>query len=89
MGVRGVEDLLDAMNMTGKAGDNDAFRCRGENMIDGWSEFTLGGGEPGDFSIGRVCQEQVNALIGKLGEMPQVGDSVIERELVHLEITSM
>ena len=48
-----------------------------------------GGGEAGHLGVGRVDQEQVHALLAQPGEGPQVGDPLVERELVHLEVAGV
>ena len=44
------------------------------------------GREAGHLGVGRVDQEQVDALVAEAGEAAQVGDPLVERELVHLEV---
>ena len=47
------------------------------------------GGEAGHLGVGRVGEEQVDALLAEPGERPQVGDALVERELVHLEVAGV
>ena len=49
----------------------------------------LGGGEAGHLGVGRVGEEEVDAFLAQPGEGPQVGDPLVERELVHLEVTGV
>ncbi len=45
--------------------------------------------KPGDVGVRRVGQEQVDALLAEPGERAQVGDAVVERQLVHLEVAGV
>ena len=47
------------------------------------------GGEAGDVGVGRVGQEEVDALFAEPGEGAQVGDALVERQLVHLEVAGV
>ena len=48
-----------------------------------------GGGEAGHLGVGRVGQEQVDALLAQPREGAQVGDAAVERQLVHLEVAGV
>ena len=87
--VRGVEHLLDAVHVAGEAGDDDPPRRGAEHLLDRRRQVALGGGEAGDLGVGRVGQEQVDALLAQPGERAQVGDPVVQRELVHLEVAGV
>ena len=89
MGGGGVEDLLDAVHVAGEAGHDDPPRCGAEDLVDRRGEVALGGGEPGDLGVGGVDEEQVDAFLAEAGERAQVGDSGVERELVHLEVAGV
>ena len=52
-------------------------------------ELALGGGEAGHLGVGGVDEEQVDALLAQPGEGAQVGDPLVERELVHLEVAGV
>ena len=45
--------------------------------------------KPGHLGVGRVGQEQVDALLAEPRERPQVGDAAVERQLVHLEVAGV
>ncbi|CAB4900696.1 unannotated protein [freshwater metagenome] len=45
--------------------------------------------ESGNVGIGRIGQEQVDALLAQTREGPQVGESPVQRQLVHLEVTGV
>ncbi|CAH0327150.1 hypothetical protein SRABI128_05814 [Microbacterium sp. Bi128] len=85
----GVENLLDAVHVRGEGRDDDALGGLPEQPVQGGPDFLLGGGEAGDVGIGRIRHEQVHAFFAQLGEVPEVGDAAIQRELVHLEVTGV
>ena len=47
------------------------------------------GREAGNVGVRRVGQEQVDALLAEPGERAQVGEAVVERQLVHLEVAGV
>lgn len=87
--VGGVQDLLDAVHMAGEAGDDDPARRGAHHLLDRRVQLTLGGRESGNFGVGGVGEEQVHALLAEAGEGAQVGDAIVERELVHLEVAGV
>ena len=44
------------------------------------------GVKPGHVGVGRVDEEQVDALLAEPRERAQVGEAAVERQLVHLEV---
>ena len=65
-------------------------RGRGaEDLLDRRGEVALGRREAGDLGVGGVGQEQVDPLLAQPGEAAQVGDPLVERELVHLEVAGV
>jgi hypothetical protein len=70
-------------------GDDDALGRLAEQPVQGGPDFLLGGGEARDVGIGRIRHEQVHAFFAQLGEVPEVGDAAIQRQLVHLEVTGV
>ena len=66
--VRGVEHLLDAVHVAGEAGHDDPPRRGAEDLLDRRRQVALGGGEAGDLGVGRVGQEEVDALLAQPGE---------------------
>ena len=45
--------------------------------------------KPGHLGVGRVGEEEVDALLPQPGERPQVGEPAVERQLVHLEVAGV
>ena len=87
--VGGVEHLLDAVHVAGKAGHHDPPRRRTEHLLDRRCQVALGDLETRDLGVGGVDEQQVDALLAEAGEGAQVGDPVVERELVHLEVAGV
>ena len=84
-----VEHLLDAVHVGGEAGHDDPLVALVEDPVEDRPDVALGGGEAGDLGVGRVGHEQVHALLAEPGEGAQVGDPVVQRELVHLEVAGV
>ena len=87
--VSGVEDLLDAVHVTGEAGHDHALRRGAEHLVDRRGQLLLRCREAGYLGVRRVGEEEVHALLGQPRERPQVGDATVQRELVHLEVTGV
>ena len=60
-----------------------------EDPLEDRRDLLLGGREAGHLGVGRVGQEEVDALLAEPGEGPQVGDPAVERQLVHLEVAGV
>ena len=45
--------------------------------------------KPGHLGVGRVGEEEVDALLPQPGEGAQVGEPAVERQLVHLEVAGV
>jgi hypothetical protein len=80
--VRGVHDLLDAVDVAGEAGDDDALRGGPEDRLDRGDQVPLGGEEPGDLGVGGVGEEEVDALLAELDGRPRVQTPLVGTELV-------
>ena len=52
-------------------------------------DVLLGRREARDLGVGGVGEEQVDALVAEAGELVEVGDPAVERELVHLEVAGV
>src|SRR6266511_4162135 len=57
-----VEDLLHAVHVAGEAGHHHAMLGGRENLAEGPSDLDLGGDVAGLVSVGRIRQQQVDAL---------------------------
>ena len=80
-GHGGVDHLLDAVDVAGEAGHHDAVALAGqEDPSQGGPHRALRGGEAGLLGVGRVAQQQADALLG--GQRPdagQVGPPAVDR----------
>src|SRR5699024_6400243 len=52
-------------------------------------DVTLGRGEAGNIGVRRIGQEQVDPGLAQASKSSQVGDSAVERKLVHLEVAGV
>src|SRR6478735_5296816 len=84
-----VEHLLDAVHVAAEAGDDDASLGMAEDLVDGGRDLELGRRETGDVGVGRVGEEEVDALLPEPGEGAQVGQATVQGQLVHLEVAGV
>ena len=89
VGGRRIQHLLHPVHVAGEAGDDDATRGLGDDALEHRADVALERGESGDVGVGRVGHEQVDTLFAEPRERAQVGDAVVERELVHLEVAGV
>ena len=85
----GIQHLLHAVHVAGEARDDHPARRLGDDALEHRADVALGRGEARDIGVGGVRQEQVDALLTEPGEGAQVGDAVVERQLVHLEVAGV
>ncbi len=85
----GVEDLLDAVHVRGEGRDDHALGGLAEEPVQGGADFLLGGGEARHVGVRGVRHEQVHAFFAQLGEVAEVGDPAVQRQLVHLEVAGV
>ena len=89
VGVRRIENLLDAVDVGGEAGDDDPASRVAEYCLDRRRELAFRGRETRHLGVGGVGHEQIHALFTEPGEGPQIRDPTVERQLVHLEVTGV
>src|SRR5699024_269502 len=68
---------------------HDALLGVAEDLLDVLTEVALVDDEPGLLCVGGVRQQQVDALVTEPGEPCQVGQTAIQRQLVHLEVAGV
>ncbi len=85
----GVEHLLHAMHVRGEARDDHPAGRLGDDVGDDVADLALGRDEAGNLGVGRVGQQQVDALVAQSGEAGQVGEPAVQRGLVHLEVAGV
>ena len=85
-----VDDLLDAVDVRRKGGDDDALVLRpGKEIADAGSHLLLGGGKAGLLSVGRVAQQGQNALLAVIGQGGKVGGAAGQRGVIDLEVAGL
>ena len=84
--VGGIHHLLHTVHVGGEAGDDDFAGGLGERLVKGRADGGLGLDEAGHLGVGGVHHQQVHALFADLAEFDEVGDAVVERQLVELDI---
>ena len=87
---RQVDDLLDAVEVGGEGGDDDALFVRpAEQVRKALGHLLLGGGEAGALGVGGIAQQRQHALGAVLREGGQVGGPAGEGGVVHLEVAGL
>ena len=61
----------------------------GDDVGDDLADIALGRDEPAHLGVGRVGEQQVDALVAEPGEAVEVGDPPVQRGLVHLEVAGV
>ena len=87
--VSGVNNLLHAVHMAGEAGHNDLARGLGECLIKRWTNGGFRLDEAWNLSVGGIHHQQIHALFTKLAELHQIGDAMVERQLIELDIAGI
>ena len=83
---RGIQHLLHAVDVAREARHDDAARRPADHLVEHGPDLALEGREAGHVGVGRVDEEEVDALLAQPGERAEVGEAAIERQLVHLEV---
>ena len=85
-GVGEVEHLLHPVHVRAEAGHDDLRGRLREDPFHGRGHVDLGGRETRRLGVRRVDQHEVDALLAGPREAAQVGEALVERQLVHLEV---
>ena len=88
-GGRGVQHLLDAVDVAGEGGDDDALVTAGELPREGVAHGALAHGVAGALHVGGVGQQSQNALLAQLAEAGQVDDLCVDGGGVDLEVAGV
>ena len=75
--------------MRGEAGHDDPAAGLGDHVADDHADIALGRDEAADLGVGRVSEQEIDARIAEAGEAGQVGQSAVQRRLVHLEVAGV
>ena len=85
-----VDDLLDAVDVGRKGGDDDPLVPRlGEQVVDAGGHLLLGGGEAGALGVGGVAQQGQHPPLAVLGQGGQVGGAAGQGGVVDLEVAGL
>ena len=87
--VGGVHHLLHAVHVAREAGDDDLARRGGEHLVECRADRGLRLHEPGNLGVRRIHHQQVDALFAELAELHEIGDAVVERQLVEFDVTGV
>jgi hypothetical protein len=82
----GVDDLLHAVDVAREARDDDATRRLRDHLVEHRADVALERREAGHVGVGRVDEEEVDAVLAEARERAQVGEAPVEGQLVHLEV---
>ena len=90
-GDGGVGDLLDAVDVAGEAGDDDApALVRVEQVVEHGADALLAAGVAVRVGVGGVPQQQADALVaGDGAHAGQVGEAAVDRGEVELEVAGV
>ncbi len=61
----------------------------GERLVQRRADRGLRLHEPGNLGVRRIHHQQVHALFAELAELHQIGDAVVERQLVELDVAGV
>ncbi len=86
---RGVEDLLDARDVAGERGHDDAALERLHDVAEGLADGPLGRRVARVLGARRVGQEAQDALLAELGQLVEVGQLAVDRRVVELEVAGV
>ena len=86
---RRVDHLLNAVDIAGEHGDDDAPVRLLEVFGEGLAHLALAHGVAGALDVGRVGQQGQYALIAQLGEAAQVDLVIVDGGIVDLEVAGM
>ena len=85
----GVDHLLDAADVAGEGGDDDAPLRLADQPVEALPDRRLGERVALLLGPGRVGQQELDAPVADLGDQPQVGTLAVRRRVVELEVTGV
>ena len=88
-GGGGVQHLLDAVDVAGEGGDDDALLAAGELPLEGLAHHPLAHGVAGALHVGGVRQQRQHALLAQLAEPRQIDDLAVDGCGVDLEVAGV
>src|SRR5262249_48855372 len=84
-----VDDLLNAVNRGGEAGQNHATRRGAAELFDAGHDGAFRRGEARAFDVGGITEEREHSFVAVTREGVQVERSTVDGCLVDFEITGM
>jgi hypothetical protein len=84
-----VDDLLDAVDAAGEAGEDDAARGRSAEVFESRNYGTFGRSEAGALDVGGVGEERENAFVAIARERVEIEAGAVYGRLVDLEVTGV
>ena len=88
-GGGGVQHLLDAVDVAGEGGDDDALLAAGELPLERGAHGALAHGIAGALHVGGVRQQRQHALLAQLAEPRQIDDLAVDGRGVDLEVAGV
>ncbi len=85
----GVDSCLDAVNVGGEGGQDNALLSASNEALEVGRNITLRCRNTGDGCVGGITQHEVNTLITIAGQGWEVRWTVIQRGLVQLDVTGV
>src|ERR1035437_9448825 len=83
---RGVDDLLDAVDVAGEGGDDDPAFERLHDLAEGFPHGPFGERVAGVLGSGRVGQQADHAVLTQSGQDREIGAAAVDRSVVELEV---
>ncbi len=84
--VGGIHHLLHAVHMGGEAGDDDLAGSLRKCLVKSRTNGGLRLDEARNLGVGGIHHQKIHTLFADLAELHEIGDAVIERQLVELDV---
>src|SRR4029077_17511465 len=84
-----VDDLLDAVDGAGEAGDDDFLRGGAEKLFEGGPDGALGESGAGALDVGTVAEKGEDAFLAVAGEGVEVEGAAVDGRGVNLEVAGV
>ena len=81
-----VHRLLHAVHVRREAGDQDAPLADRDDVAEGLSDEPLRAGHAGPLRVRRVPEQEIDAAVSELGELPDIGAEAVDRRVVELVV---
>ena len=84
-----VDDLLHPVDIRGETGDDDPSLGAADQPVQRRADLAFRRPDAGHFGIGRVAQEQVDALVAEPRHAREVGGPAVQRQLIELDVAGV